>query len=66
MNGKIIIPGSVILNLEFEYAKELLRALSVILVEDEHLDFLSISNYDTVSKLLSVLEANIATMEGVC
>ena len=65
MNGKLIVPDSVILNLEFEYSKELLRALSVVLVEDEHLDFLSVSNYDTVSKLVSSLEANIRTMEGV-
>lgn len=65
MNGKVIIHESVILNLEFEYAKELLRALSVVLVEDEHLDFLSVSNYDTVSKLVSSLETNIRTMKGL-
>ena len=63
MNGKVIVPKSVILNLEFEYAKELLRELSVVLVEDEHLDFLSISNYDTVSKLVAALEAKLITVK---
>ena len=65
MNGKVIMPESVILNLEFEYAKELLKALSAVLVEDEQLDFLSISDYDTISKLSASLEANIKTMDGV-
>lgn len=65
MNGKVIVPESVILDLDFEYAKELLKALSAVLVEDEQLDFLSISDYDTISKLSASLEANIKTMDGV-
>lgn len=64
MNGKVIVPESVILDLEFEYAKELLKALSTVLVEDEQLDFLSISNYDTVSKLVSALEAKLYTVKA--
>lgn len=62
MNGKVIIPESVILNLDFEYAKELRRVLSVVVVEDEHLDFLSCSDYQTVTEFLGVLGDKIKTM----
>ena len=63
MNGKVIVPESVNLDLDFEYAKELLKALSAVLVEDEQLDFLSVGNYDTVSKLVAALEAKLITVK---
>ena len=65
MNGKVIIPESVILNLEFEYAKELCEALVIIVEADYEKDFLSYDGHDAISKLKRILEENIKTMEGV-
>lgn len=66
MNGKVIMPESVILNLEFEYAKELCGVLTSIDKADEERDFLSYEEHHVLSELKVVLEANIVTMEGVC
>ena len=65
MNGKVIVPQSVSLNLEFEYAKELCEALTIIVEADYEKDFLCYDNHDAVSKLKRTLEDNIKIMEGV-
>ena len=65
MNGKVIMPESVTLDLEFEYAKELCEALAIIIEADYEKDFLSYDNHDAINKLKMVLEENIKTMKGV-
>lgn len=65
MNGKLIVPESVILNLEFEYAKELCDVLTSIDKADEERDFLSYEEHHVLSVLKEVLEANVKTMKKV-